>query len=122
MIRVVFDFVDTRTCHHAADLRLFPKCEQIGLNIEMFAAPIATSHPHAALHFVENEKDVVLVANRSQLSEPFPAEMIVASLALDWFDNKRANIDPTLLDELADLALGFLFPLDHIRFALRFRQ
>src|SRR6266516_1268751 len=79
MIRVVFDFVDTRTCHHAADLRLFPKCEQIGLNIEMFAAPIATSHPHAALHFVENEKDIVLVAHRSQLSEPFLAEMIVAS-------------------------------------------
>ena len=47
--------------------------------------------------------------------------MVIASLALDRFDNNRANIDPALLDKLANLALGFLFPLDHIRFALRFR-
>src|SRR2546423_1847427 len=68
---VVFDFVETRSGHHAADLRLLSKRQQIGNNVEMFAAPIATSRAHAALHLVENEKDVVLVANRSQLSEPF---------------------------------------------------
>src|SRR5437773_10569183 len=48
--------------------------------------------------------------------------MVIASLALDGLDNKRANIDPALLDKLATLALGLLFALDHIGFALRVRQ
>src|SRR6185436_8697011 len=43
-------------------------------------------------------------------------------LALDRLDDNRANVDVALLDELADLALGFLFTLDHVRFAFRFRQ
>src|SRR2546427_8511639 len=48
--------------------------------------------------------------------------MVIASLALDGLDNKRANIDPALLGELANLALGLLSALDHIGFALRVRQ
>src|SRR6266436_7728873 len=48
--------------------------------------------------------------------------MIVASLALDRLDNNRANVDVALLNEITDLALGFLFPLNHVRLAFRFRQ
>src|SRR4029077_18869833 len=48
--------------------------------------------------------------------------MIVAAFALDRLDDNRANVDVALLDELADLALGFLFALDHVGLALRFRQ
>src|SRR5947207_12686683 len=88
----------------------------------MFAAPIAAGGTHAALHFVENQQDIVFVGNRSQFLQPFAAKMIVAPLALDRLDDNRANIDIALLDELADLALRFLFALDYIRLALRFRK
>src|SRR2546428_13636476 len=106
----------------ASDLRLFSKSQQVGQHNEMLEAPIATSHSHAALHLIENQQEVVFVANLSQLLQPFAAKMIVAALALDRFDDQRANIDPALLNELADLTLGFLFPFEHIGFALRFRQ
>src|SRR5205807_3620889 len=88
----------------------------------MFAAPIATSHAHPALHLVENQKDVVFIGNSPELLQPFTAEMVVASLALDWLDDDRADINVALLDELVDLALGSLLPFDHVCFALRFRQ
>src|SRR5262245_53221788 len=48
--------------------------------------------------------------------------MIVAPLALDRFDDDGANVDVGLLYEVADLALGHLFALDHVRFAFRFRK
>src|SRR5262249_50126126 len=48
--------------------------------------------------------------------------MIVAPLTLDRFDDDGADVDVALFDELADLALGFWFALDHVRFALRFRN
>src|SRR6476469_4094913 len=88
----------------------------------MFAAPIAARGPHAALHFVENQQDIVFVGNFSQFLQPFTAKMIVAALALDRLDDYGANVDVPLLDEIADLALGFLFALDYIRLAFRFRQ
>jgi len=88
----------------------------------MFAAPIATGGAHAALHFVEDQEDIVFVGNRPQFLQPFTAEMVVAALALDRLDNDGANVDVALLDEVADLALGFLFALDYVRFAFRFRK
>src|SRR4026207_773373 len=48
--------------------------------------------------------------------------MVIAALALDRLDDNGANVDVALLDELADLALCFLFTLDHVRLAFRFRQ
>ena len=112
----------TRAGHHSAYLRFLPKRQQIGQHVEMFAAPVASRCAHAALHFVEDEKDIVLVANLSQLLQPFAAEMIVAAFALDRLDDDGADVDLALVDEVADLALGFLLALDHIGFALRFRQ
>src|SRR2546428_7440524 len=106
----------------ASDLRLFSKSQQVGQNIEMLETPIATSHSHAALHLIENQEEVVFVANLSELLQPFAAKMIVAALALDRFDDDRANVCVVLLNEIVDLALGFLFALDHIRFTLRFQQ
>src|SRR5438874_12202693 len=88
----------------------------------MFAAPVATSGAHAALHVVKNQQDVVFIGNFSQLLQPFTAEMVVAPLALDRLDDNRANVDVALLDEIVDLALGLLFSLDYVGFAFRFRQ
>ena len=88
----------------------------------MFAAPVATRCAHAALHFVENEKHVVFVANLSQPLQPFTAEMIITAFALDRLDDDGADVDAALIDEVANFALGFLFARDHIGFALRFRQ
>src|SRR5437016_7298703 len=88
----------------------------------MFATPVTAGGAHAALHFVENQQDIVFVGNISQLLQPFTAKMIVASFALDRLDNNRANVDVALLNEITDLALGFLFPLNHVRLAFRFRQ
>src|SRR5262249_3116276 len=48
--------------------------------------------------------------------------MVVAALALDRLDDNGANVDVALLDELADLALGLLFALNHVHLAFRFRQ
>src|SRR2546430_10821710 len=88
----------------------------------MFAAPVATSGAHAALHFVKNQQDVIFVGNFSQLLQPFTAEMVVTALALDRLDDNGANVDVALLDELVNLALGLLFPLNYVGFPLRCRQ
>src|SRR4030095_12261910 len=88
----------------------------------MFAAPVTTRRTHAALHLVEDEKDVIFVANLSQLLQPFATEMIVTALALDRLNDDCAGVDSALVDEVPDLALGHLFPPKHIRLALRFRQ
>src|SRR5437773_2718512 len=88
----------------------------------MFTAPVATRRAHAALHLVENEKDIVFVAARSQFLQPFAAEMIVTALSLDWLDDDGADVDVALIDEVADFALRFLLARNHVSFALRFRQ
>jgi hypothetical protein len=103
-------------------LRFFPKGKQVWHDTKMFAAPIASGCAHAALHFVENEKDLVFVANFSQGVQPFAAKVIVAALALDRFNNDGADVDSALIDKVADLALGLLLALNHIGFALRLRQ
>ena len=102
--RIVFHFIETRPGHHPAYLRFFSKRQQVGHHIEMFAAPVATRCAHAALHFVEDEKHVVFVANLAQLLQPFAAEMVVAAFALDRLDDDGADVDVALLDEIADLA------------------
>ena len=88
----------------------------------MFAAPVAACRAHAALHLVENEKDIVFIANLSQLLQPFATEMVVAALPLDGLDDNGADIDLSFVDEIVNLALRLRFALDHIGFTLRFRQ
>src|SRR4029453_10046197 len=100
--RVVFHFIDTRAGHYPAHLRFFSERQQIGHDIEMFAAPVATGGTHAALHLVKNEKDIVFVANLSQPLQPFTTEMIVTALTLDRLDDNGADVDAVLIDEIAD--------------------
>ena len=88
----------------------------------MFTAPITSRRTHAALHLVEDEKNVVLVANLSQCLQPLAAEMVVPTLTLNRLDDDGADVDVALVDEVPDLALGLLFARNHIGFALRFRQ
>src|SRR5205807_8756646 len=94
----------------------------IGHNIEMFAAPVAPRRTHSALHFVEDKKNVVFVANPPQFLQPLTAEMIIAAFALDRLNDNGTDVDPPLVDEVPDLALGYLFARDHIGFAFRFRH
>src|SRR6476646_5049775 len=68
----------------------------------MLATPSATSRAEPGLHFVENQKDVVLVANLPQLPKPLAAEMIVAALTLDWFDDDRGDVDPAFIVEFGE--------------------
>src|SRR5215472_99375 len=88
----------------------------------MFATPITAGGAHSALHFIEDQQDIVFVGDRSQFLQPFTAEMVVAALALDRLDNNGTNVDVALLNEVANLTLGLLFALDHVRLALGFRQ
>src|SRR5205807_6684160 len=91
--RIVFHFIQTRTGHHSAGLRFFSKHEQIGQDIEMLAAPRLSSDAHAALHLVENEQEIVVVADLAQLFQPLAAKMIIAALALDRLDDDGADVD-----------------------------
>src|SRR5436190_23773881 len=88
----------------------------------MFAAPVASRCAHAALHFIKDEKNLVLVANLSQFQQPFAPEMIVTAFTLNRFDDNGADIDAALVYEVTDFAFGLLFARNHIGFALRLRQ
>ena len=77
--------------------------------------------PMPRLHFVENEKHFVLVADLAQFLQPFAAEMIVAAFALDRLDDDGADIGAALRNRLSDFLFGFLLARDHVRFALVFR-
>src|SRR5215211_3286550 len=48
--------------------------------------------------------------------------MIIAALPLDGLDNNGANVDVTLLDEVADFAFRLLFTRDYVRLTLGFGQ
>src|SRR5437879_10824578 len=88
----------------------------------MFAAPHAAGHADAALHFIENQKDVVRVANFAQLLQPFAAEMVVAAFALDRLDNDRADVDLAPVDRVPYFLFAFFLALERIGLALRFGQ
>ena len=82
-----------------------PKCSQH----QFFAG-----RAHPALHLVENEKHLVLVANPAERAQPFAAEMIVAAFALNWLDDDRGDVVPALFDELHDLGFRFFLALNHV--------
>ena len=84
----------------------------------MLAAPVAPRCTHAALHFVENEKHFIFIANPSQRLQPFTAEMIVAAFALDRLDDNGADVDLISVNVIPNLGFGSLLPLDHVRLAL----
>jgi len=48
----------------------------------MLATPVPSGEPHPGLDFVEDQQNVIFIANPSQRLQPFTAEMIVAALAL----------------------------------------
>src|ERR1044071_8573591 len=72
----------------------------------MFAAPGLAGDTKPALHFVEDEQDVVLVADAPQGPEPLRPEMIVAPFALDRLDDNRRDILAVDGDDLLDLGLS----------------
>src|SRR5688572_19752935 len=88
----------------------------------MFATPGLARDPHPALHFVEDEQDVVLVTDATHYAEPFGAKVIVSTLALDWLDDHRGNVLTASFHELLNLGLGTLLAFDNILLALSFRQ
>src|SRR5688572_23792995 len=88
----------------------------------MLATPGLASDPHTALHFVEDEQDVILVADAAQDAEPLRAKVIVATFALNRLNDHCGDILTTPLDELLDFRLGALLTFDHVLLALTFRQ
>src|SRR5438874_3248683 len=48
--------------------------------------------------------------------------MIVAALALDWFDNDRADVDLAFVDVIPDFLLRFFLARNDVLLALVFRQ
>src|SRR5205814_8911371 len=115
-----FHSVETGSRHYPAHLHFFAEGEQIRLHIEMLATPGATSRAEPGLDFVENQKDIILVANLPQLPKPLAAEMIVAALTLDWFDDDRGDVGPAFINEFSDLHFRFFLALDYVAFALLF--
>ena len=75
-----------------------------------------------ALDFVEDEQEVVLVANPPQRAQELAAEMVVAALALDRLDDDGGDVGGFLREDVADLFQGELFFLDDRRLALGGRQ
>src|SRR5207247_4818701 len=69
-----------------------------------------------------NEEHVIFIADLPQLPQPFAPEMIVAAFALDRFDNNRGDIGPAFIDKFPDFRFRFFLALDHVAFALLFRQ
>ncbi len=88
----------------------------------MFAAPAFTGESHAGLHFVENQQDVILVANLSQRLKPFLAEMMIPAFALNRFDDDRRDVHALLRNDVADLLFRNFFLRRDIFGALRFGQ
>src|SRR4051794_16294329 len=77
----------------------------------MFTAPILAGDSHTTLDFIEDQEDIILVADLSQQLEKLAAEMIVAALTLNRLDDDRGNINSLLIDDVADSLLSnpFLF-------------
>jgi len=96
-------FIQAWPGHDATDLRLFAEGEQVRQYIEVLTAPVAASCAHAALHFIENQEQIVLVANIPQSLEPFGAKMIIAPFALDGFDDDGGDVGAALFDNPLDL-------------------
>src|SRR5437868_15014479 len=88
----------------------------------MLATPGAPSSAMPGLHFVETQQDVALVADFPQLAQPFATEMIVAPFSLDRFDYDRGDVGPAFIDECPNFRFRFFLALNHIAFALIFRE
>ena len=99
---VVGDLIQARAGHDAADLGLLAEREQVGQHSEMLAAPLPSGHPHAALHFVEDEEHIVLVADLAQRLEEFTPEMVVSPFPLNRLDNNRGDVVALLRQDLPD--------------------
>jgi hypothetical protein len=74
------------------------------------------------LDFVEDEQEVVVVANPPQRVKKLAAEMVVAPLALDRLDDNGGDVHGFLGEHVADLLEGELFFLDDRRLTLGQRQ
>src|SRR5438132_14010773 len=77
---VVLYFIETRTGHYAADLRLLAEGHDVGQHITVFATPIPAGCAHAALYFNKDEENLRLVENFPQRFQAFPARLIISSL------------------------------------------
>src|SRR5580765_1998368 len=79
----------------------------------MFAAPVLAGDTHPTLHFIEDQQNVVFIADRAQSLQKLAPKMIVATLALYWFDDNRGDIRAFRGNYISDLLLCYLFFFDH---------
>src|SRR3989442_10611603 len=79
---IIRNFVQARSGHDAANLRLLAEHEQVGQHIEVLTTPELSGRAETTLHFIENQEHIVFVADAPQRAQPFTAEMIVSTFAL----------------------------------------
>jgi len=110
---VLLKLIKTGTGNKAADLGLLAEAEDIGLDGSvMLPGPHLPGDAHAALDFVEDQDDLVLVADLAQLLEERGPELVVPAFALDCFNDEGADVIRIAPDGLLDLADShFLKPL-----------
>src|SRR5438132_11051015 len=79
---VVLYFIETRTGHYAADLRLLAEGHDVGQHIKVFARPIPAGWAHAEMYFIKDEENVDFDDIVHECFQPFPAKMIIAYCAV----------------------------------------
>ena len=99
-----------------------PKASRSGSTSKCWQHQFWPVMPMPHLDFVEDEQDVVLVANAAQRLQEFAAEMVVAALTLDRLDDDGGDIRGFLREDVADLFQRQLFLLDDGLLALGRRQ
>src|SRR5215831_10911075 len=99
----------------------------------MFQREHLTGATHAALDFIDDQKDAVLVANSAHLLQKTRRRRNVAALALNWFhDNgshlfgRRGGLEEPLLNPihraLDDTAITAIFSAERIVIFVRKRH
>src|SRR6202522_769265 len=88
----------------------------------MLAAPVFAGDAHAALHFVKNQQNIVVVAQTAEQLKKFGSEMVVAAFALNWFKDNGGDVHGLLREYVTKLFFRPLFLFNDIRQALGLRQ
>ena len=108
---VVGHLIHARPRDDTANLSFFAKGDDVRLDPHVLDGPHFAGSAHAALYFVHDEQEVVLIGQAPKLGEKFRPKVIVPTLALDRLDDQSGNIVWVGAHGLLDLGhgLGFCF-------------
>lgn len=118
---IVPHVVDSSAAEDSARVRFLPKRHHVRPD-EMLMCPHLARQSDARLNLIENQEDVVLIADRPQLHEELSPEVVVAAFSLYRLDNQSGDVIGVFFDRLLDFLDGNRFlPLDlgEVRFIQR---